>query len=57
MLALSGAEGAYLEYSTGARGAGGRGYGSGAGSRGGSARPVKPKNSILRERDAMRKGK
>jgi DNA excision repair protein ERCC-3 len=54
---LSGAEGAYLEYSTGARGAGGRGYGSGAGSRGGSARPVKPKNSILRERDAMRKGK
>ena len=55
MLALSGAQGAYLEYSTGAKGPGGRGYGSG-----GSAKPkgpVKPKNSILRERDAMRKGK
>ena len=56
MLALSGAEGAYLEYSTGARGNGGRGYGSGSGSRR-PPKPVKPRNAILRERDAARKGK
>jgi DNA excision repair protein ERCC-3 len=55
MLALSGAEGAYLEYSTGAKGGGGRGYGSGGGGSRQAARPIKPKNSILRERDSMRK--
>ena len=57
MLALSGAKGAYLEYSTGA----GAGAGGGAGrprpgSGGGAARPARPKNAILRERDAMRRG-
>jgi len=48
-----------LEYSTGrggGGGGGGRGYGSGNTSKHG-LKPVKPKNSILRERDAMRSGK
>ena len=52
MLALSGAKGAYLEYSTGAKGVG-KGFGSG----GVSNKPVRPKNKIFRERDAMRRGK
>ena len=51
MLALSGARGAYLEYATGA----------GAPARGRAAppapRPIKPRNAILRERDAARRGK
>ena len=51
MLALSGARGAYLEYSTGAGGA----------ARPRAAppppRPIKPRNAILRERDAARRGK
>lgn len=56
MLALSGAQGAYLEYSTGG-GRGGsdrRGYGSG--SRAPPPKPIRPKNTIFRERDAMRRG-
>jgi DNA excision repair protein ERCC-3 len=52
MLTLSGAKGAYLEYSTGAKGVG-KGFGSG----GVSNKPVRPKNKIFRERDAMRRGK
>ena len=51
MLALSGARGAYLEYSTG----------QGTAARGRAAapppRPIKPRNAILRERDAARRGK
>ena len=56
MLALSGAKGAYLEYSTGAGAGGGAGRPR-PGSGGGAARPARPKNAILRERDAMRRGK
>ena len=51
MLALSGAKGAYLEYSTGS------GNGGGGNSCPPAPRPIKPKNSILRERDAARRGK
>jgi DNA excision repair protein ERCC-3 len=53
MLALSGARGAYLEYSTGANagesGARGRGVAKTQ-----APRPIKPRNAILRERDAAR---
>ena len=52
MLALSGARGAYLEYSTG-----GGSQRAGGSQRPAAPRPVKPRNAILRERDAARRGK